>query len=152
MYKTVFACHNCTKGRGLHCVHCRRVDQDDIRIQHSPHNKAEFQTSTIQTASGRATSLPEDAEDALRRFLATVAGLDVLSFVAALHFARRGGRGRLAATLRQFAADIRSYRGGAPDKAVIWAKWHSTKGKIPEIAAVRTWAQGHGGRKAEIGE
>ena len=144
---TVFACHNCDIGPGPACYECKRVDQDDIRISHSPHNREELQATMQQAASEKATSLPDETEDALRLFLVTVTGLDVVSFVAALHYMRRGGRRRLAGVIRRFAADVREYNGAKLSRATVFAKWQAITEKIPELAAVRSWTQGNGGRK-----
>ena len=144
---TVCACHSCNTGPGPACFKCKRVEYDDIRISHSPHNRDELQATMQQAASEKATSLPDETEDALRRFLATATGLDVVSFVAALHYMRRGGRRRLAGIIRRFAADVREYNGAKLSRATVFAKWRAITEKIPELAAVRSWTQGHGGRE-----
>ena len=98
--------------------------------------------------SDAATGQPEDARETLLKFLYAVTGLDVLSFVAALHFARRGGRRRLAAKIRQFAADIRSYKNQKPSKAVMCEKWKSLKAKMPELAVLGTLIEQSNTRRA----
>ena len=97
-----------------------------------------------------ATTLPADDEDALRRFLATVTGLDALAFLAALHFARRGRSRNLAQAVRDFAADVRAYTASerGMSRATVQVKWKTLVAKIPALAVLRSWAKGHGGRKA----
>ena len=85
-----YTCHNCPQGRGKHCARCRRVDQDDIRIQHSPHNRAELQAAAIHPASEQATTLPADIEDTLRRFLFDLFDLDPIQLMLLRHV-KQGG-------------------------------------------------------------
>jgi len=159
----VTACHNCDRGPGDACLTCKRIDQDDIRIKREPKNvNPELGEATYTPdpaaaiggyappPAGTATELPEDDEDALRRFLATVTSLDALSFLAALHFARCGRSRNLARAVRDFAADVRAYKASARGmrRATIQAKWETLVAKIPALAVLRSWAQGHGGRKA----
>ena len=131
------------------------VDGTAERILNVAPNRPTFYTfdhGTIDDAppeeSDAATGQSEDARETLRKFLYAVTGLDVLSFVAALHFARRGGRRRLAATIRQFAADIRSYKNQKPSKAVICWKWKSLKAKVPELAVLGTLIEQSNTRRA----
>ena len=159
----VTACHNCTRGPGAACITCKRIDQDDIRIKREPKNvnpelcEATYTPDPASAIDGdepppakTATGLPELDEDTLRRFLATVTSLDALSFLAALHFARRGRSRNLAQAVRDFAADVRAYAAGAHgmQRATVTAKWNTLTRKIPALAVFRSWAQGHGGRKA----
>ena len=159
----VTACHNCDRGPGAACITCKRIDQDDIRIKREPKNvnpelgEATYTPDPAAAIDGyepppakTATGLPEGDEDALCRFLATVTSLDALSFLAALHFARRGRSRNLARAVRDFAADVRAYKASARGmrRATIQAKWETLVAKIPALAVLRTWAQGHGGRKA----
>ena len=142
---------------------CKRIDQDDIRIKREPKNvnpelgEATYTPDPAAAIDGyepppakTATGLPEGDEDALRRFLTTVTSLDALSFLAALHFARRGRSRNLARAVRDFAADVRAYKASARgmSRATIQAKWESLVAKIPALSVFRSWAQGHGGRKA----
>ena len=158
----VTACHNCTRGPGAACITCKRIDQDDIRIKREPKNvnpelgEATYTPYTAAAIDGGddarqgATTLPEDDEDALRRFLSSVTSLDALSFLAALHFARRGRSRNLAQAVRDFAADVRAYKTSASgmSRATIQMKWKSLVAKIPALSVFRSWAHQHGGRKA----
>ena len=143
---------------------CKRIDQDDIRIKREPKNvnpelgEATYTPDPAAAIDGgddarqgaRTTTLPENDEDALRRFLATVTGLDALAFLAALHFARRGRSRNLAKVIRDFAADVRAYTASESgmSRSTITAKWNTLVAKIPALSVFRSWAQGHGGRKA----
>lgn len=159
----VTACHNCDRGPGDACLTCKRIDQDDIRIKREPKNinpelgEATYTPDPAAAIDGyepppanTATGLSEGDEDALRRFLATVTGLDALAFLAALHFARRGRSRNLAQAVRDFAADVRAYKASARgmSRATIQKKWKTLVAMIPALAVFRTWAKGHGGRKA----
>ena len=139
-----YTCHNCQRGRGTHCVRCRRVDFDDIRIQRNPHTREELQAATIAHPWGKVTNLPADVEDALRHFLFAVTSLDALQFIAALHLLRRGRRRALAKTIRAFAADVRAHIGKPnSNRATVWFKWKSMVRRLPELlAAVPKW-EGH---------
>lgn len=138
-----YTCHNCKRGRGPHCVRCRRIDFDDIRIQHKPHNREELQAATITLPWGQVTNLPADVENALRHFLFAVTSLDALQFIAALHLLRRGRRRALAKTIRAFAADVRAHLMGPRAHATVWAKWKNVVGRLPELcAAIPKW-EGH---------
>lgn len=161
----VTACHNCDRGPGDACLTCKRIDQDDIRIEREPKNvnpelgEASYTPDPAAAIDGyepppakTATGLPEGDEDALRLFLATVTSLDALAFLAALHFARRGRSRNLAQAVRDFAADVRAYKASARGmrRATIQAKWETLVAKIPALAVLRSWAKGHGGRKAGV--
>lgn len=82
----------------------------------------------------RPTNLPRADEDRLRQFLATAVGLDPLSVVIVLHAARRSGK-TAAQAVRDFAADVRSYKESAI-KATFHHKWKVTVCKLPELAAI----------------
>lgn len=161
----VTACHNCTRGPGAACITCKRIDQDDIRIKREPKNvnpelgEATYTPDPAAAIDGgddarqSATTLPADDEDALRRFLATVTSLDALSFLAALHFARRGRSRNLAKAVRDFAADVRAYTASERGmcRATIWAKWESLVAKIPAIAVLRSWPKREAGDGGKAG-
>ena len=149
-----YTCHNCQRGRGQHCITCKRITQDDIRIQRQHHNREELQAATIKHPWGKVTNLPADVEDALRHFLFAVTSLDALQFIAALHLLRRGRRRALAETIRTFAADVRAHIGKPNfNRATVWAKWKNVIGRLPELcAAIPKWeghapGNGHGRRR-----
>lgn len=152
MGKKSYACHNCRRGRGQHCITCKAVEGDDIRIRLSPHNREELQSSERNPWGrpwGNVTRLPADVEDTLRHFLFAVTSLDALQFVAALHLLRRGERRALADTIRALAADVRMYLGKPGEithRATIWAKWRKIVGRMPELRAAALKWDGHGGR------
>ena len=142
----VTACHNCDRGPGAACITCKRIDQDDIRIKREPKN--------VNPELGEATYTPDPAaaidggDDA--RQGATTLPADALAFLAALHFARRGRSRNLAQAVRDFAADVRAYKASARGmrRGTIQVKWKTLVAKIPALAVLRSWAKGHGGRKA----
>jgi hypothetical protein len=73
------------------CAECKRVDQDDLRIAHSPHDeRPELGRWTPQQPSERATALPEDVEDALRRFVFDLFDLSPVHLLLLRHV-RHGG-------------------------------------------------------------
>ena len=86
-------------------------------------------------AAARPTNLPGADEDTLRQLLATVVGLDPLSFIIVLHVARRS-RKTAAQAIRDFAADVRAHK-ETSIRATFHHKWKATVGKIPELAAIR---------------
>lgn len=155
----VTACHNCTRGPGAACITCKRIDQDDIRIRREPKNRnPDLGTATNMPdpaaaidgdddARQGATTLPADDEDALRRFLATVTGLDALAFLAALHLARRGRSRTIADALRTLTAQMntrcRDEQVARYGRAAILAKYKTITRKIPELAVIRRWEEGH---------
>lgn len=92
----------------------------------------------------KATELPDEDEDALRRLLATAVGLDPLQIVVALHAARRSDK-TAAQAVRDFAADFRRYSVAENRrKATFHAKWKNILGKIPELAAIRAATERRG--------
>lgn len=129
------------------CVTCKRGTQhDDIRIQHSPHNRDELTRSTIQPPSEPCTALPEADENELRRLFCTFSGLSPLAAIAARHLARGGTSRTVAAAIENFSRAVRGYRNGM-SRATIAAKFLAIGRKLPAAASVRQWQQGHGGRK-----
>ena len=162
------ACRNCPDIGTAHCLKCqhgnrnkempgpfcwtckRGTEHDDIRIQHSAHNRDELTPATIRKReNGNIANLAEDEENALRRFIYTLTELDPLEIVATLHLARRGTSRTVAAAIENYAAAIRTYHGGRMSRATIKARWEALTRAMPELAAARSWAEGHGGRTAE---
>ena len=159
-----YTCHNCPRGRGPHCVRCSRVDFDDIRIQHQPHNRAELQAAQTKPPSTPVTSLPPAVENRLREFIFDLFDLDPLQLHLLSHV-RNGGTPNTFG--RTFAAFLKSsimygqrkYRarwnrtvdeiGANITRATAWAIWDAMVKKSPLLAIFQTWAQGHGGRKAK---
>lgn len=160
----VIACHNCRLGVGKHCETCRRVSQDDIRIQHTPHNRSEMQAAMPQAASEQATSLPADIEDTLRQFLFDLFDLDPIQLLLLQHVRRRGTpvsfRHYFAKFLKasikygdrahkerweQMVDEVGANIGRATAKAI----WDGMVKKSPLLAVFQTWDKGHGGRQAE---
>ena len=87
----VSTCHSCKIGPGEMCATCRRVDQDELRIAHAPHDeRPELTRWTPPQPSEQATPLPEDVEDALRRFVFNVFDLTPLQLLLLRHV-RHGG-------------------------------------------------------------
>lgn len=72
---SITACHNCQKGVGDWCIPCKRISQDDIRIQHTPKNKDEYTISRAQPKSEKVTPFSEETENALRILLTSFAQL-----------------------------------------------------------------------------
>lgn len=157
-----YACHNCTKGRGKHCAQCRRVDQDDIRIQHSPHNRAELQPAAIHPASEQVTTLPADIEDTLRRFLFDLFDLNPLQLMLLRHVKQDGtpttfGRAFSSFLKSSIIYGKRNHRdrwnrtcdeiGAWISRATAWAIWDGMVKKQPLLAIFQTWDKGHGSRK-----
>ena len=132
------------------CKDCKRpTDYDDLRILHSPHNRDELTPQRIQyTPNGKLANFDEDDEDALRALILTATALDPLQFVVAMHVARRGTARTVAEAVADFAATVRSYKGGCK-RATSKAKFSSISKKLKVVAVVRQWAKGHGGRKAK---
>lgn len=155
-----YTCHNCPQGRGPHCVHCKRVNQDDIRIQHSPHNRTELQAATIRPASEKATNLPDDIEDTLRRFLFDLFDLDPIQLMLLRHVKQGGTPNTFGRAFAKFLkASIiygkRKHRarwdrtceeiGAWISRATAWAIWDGMIQKAPLLALFQTWDKGHGG-------
>ena len=143
----ITACHNCKKGPSKACVACKRVSQDDIRIQHTPHNRSELQAAQIQQPRGNVTALPEDVEDILLRLLCTVTALDPVDALLLLHVAKGGTPNTFADTLKAIDRELKTY-GKRISRATAQAKWNAVISKFAPFAALRSWGIGHGGRKA----
>ena len=136
----------------LDTIHDGTLDRV-VRVAPNHQTAYTFDPGTIddpaaQEKPATIAELSDEEGEKLRAFLFRVMGLSPLLFVAALHFARRGGRRRLAGVIRDFAAHVRAYCGKGPSKATVSAKWKSLKAKIPELAAVGTLAKGNGGPEA----
>ena len=135
------------------CVTCKRcTEHDDIRIQHSQHNRDELTAATIHSHELTwATAIPEEDEKTLLQILGTLFSLDTLQFLAALHMSRRGTARTFPAVVRDFVQAVRSYRNGRPSKATIKAKFSVISTRMPCAAALQSWKDGHGGRqKVEV--
>ena len=159
-----YTCHNCPRGRGPYCARCKRVDQDDIRIQHSPHNRAELQAAAIHPPSERATTLPAEVEDKLRRFLFDLFDLDPIQLLLLRHVKQGGTPATFGRTFSAFLKSSIIYGkrkqkarwdraceeiGAWISRATAWAIWDGMVKKSPLLAIFQTWDKGHGGRQAE---
>lgn len=157
-----YTCHNCPKGRGQHCVRCERVTQDDIRIQHSPHNRSELQAAAIRPPSEQATTLPADIEDTLRRFLFDLFDLDPIQLLFLRHVKQGGTPNTFGHTFAAFLKSSiiygkREHRarwnrtcdeiGALISRATAWAIWNGMVKKQPILAIFQTWGKGHGGQR-----
>lgn len=137
---TSTACHNCKRGPGPSCATCRRVDQDDIRIAHTPHSRAELVALTPQEAAS-ATGLPPDVEDTLRQALIGLFDLDPIELLLVQHIVRRHNLSTFGQVMAKVAARICRYRGSEKAQAhamkeAIARKW------APLRAIVATMADG----------
>ena len=160
----ITACHNCRIGPSKACLTCRRVSQDDIRIQHTPHNRSELQGTTTAPASRKATDLPDEVEDKLRRFLFDLFDLDPIQLLMLQHVKQGGTPVSFGATFARFLkasikygdrerrADwnraVETY-GAHIGRATAKAIWDGMVKKSPLLAVFQTWDKGHGGRQAE---
>lgn len=159
-----YACHNCRRGPGPHCAKCRRVDQDDIRIRHSPHSRAELQAAARPPASEPVTDLPADVENRLRIFMFDLFDLSPIQLLLLQHVRDGGTPGTFG---RAFAAFVKSSviygdrsrraqwertcdeMGANVSRATAWAIWNGMLRRNPMLAVFRTWDEGHGGRQAD---
>lgn len=164
---TIYTCHNCPEGRGPHCARCHRVDQDDIRIQHTPHNRSELQAAANQPASGRATDLPDEIEDRLRRFLFDLFDLSPVQLLLLQHVKHGGTPNSFGRAFAAFVKSTITYGdraqkarwertvseiGAHVSRATAWAIWDGMVKAHPLLAVFRTWDKGHGGRQAADGD
>jgi len=155
--RKVCACHVCERGPGEVCWRCRRISQDDIRIERTPKN--ERPDLTIERAApadagrdpAQATTLPPTVEDTLRRLLATVASLPEMGILHLVHVARRSPE-PFAVFLANFAAEMLTYAKGQDGakyaRSMLKAAWDSIITQNATFAVLRAWPTGHGGRKA----
>lgn len=130
------------------CKNCKRGTQhDDIRIQHSPHNRDELTRSTIQPPAEQCTNLPKSVENTLRIMFNTITGLDPLDAMLLLHVAKGGTTGSFGEKLNLAIKEAETY-GESISRATAKAKWDAMCKKYPPFKALRSWALGHGGRNA----
>ena len=160
----ITACHNCRIGPSKACLTCRRVSQDDIRIQHTPHNRSELQATAPAPASRKATDLPDEVEDKLRRFLFDLFDLNPIQLLLLQHVRLRGtpvgfrnyfarflkssikfGKRECAAEWERTVDEIGANIGRATAKAI----WDGMVEKMPMFAIFQSWDKGRGGRQAE---
>lgn len=130
------------------CVNCKRVQQDDIRIEKAPKNERPDLTADRNTAaatSAPCTELPEAVEDTLRRLLNTITGLDPLDAMLLLYVAKGGTPGTFGRFLNKTFDEARLY-GPSIGRATAKAKWTAICKKFGPFAALRSWGIGHGGR------
>lgn len=160
----ITACHNCKIGPGPACQHCKRVNQDDIRIQHTPHNRSELQATAPQTASEKATNLPEDIENTLRTFLYDLFDLSPVELLLLQHVRKHGTPVSFCRCFSQFLKGTIKYGertrraewnravdeiGANIGRATTKAIWDGMIKRLPLLAVFQTWDKGHGGRQAD---
>ena len=148
----VCACHNCKNGVGQHCITCRRINQDDIRIKRNPHNINPELTKELTTSADAgkepelATPINPNAEDVLRLMLATFAALSPLELLLVIHSATRRAY-PFEEYLRTFVDKIQQYEnddsGRMFSRATLKAAWESIAAKNPAFAVLRSWKYGN---------
>lgn len=130
-----YACHNCKRGRGQWCVKCRRVDQDDQRIQRRP----SFSENNTRPAfpnkpSERATSLPVDVEDTLRIAMCGLFDLKPLELLLVQHIVHGRPLSTFGEAIEQVRKKISKYRGS--EKAQAHAMKESVARKWKPLTAL----------------
>ena len=155
--RRVNTCHNCKRGVGDHCIYCKRVNQDEIRMMKATHNVNPGLTKDPKTENADAqtqepaTNLQPNVEDVLRVMFATFANLPPIGVLAVVHRATKRAE-PFAEYLQNFLAKMRTYlkggQGHAMNRATLKAAWDRTAAKNPAFAALQTWS-GHGGRMSE---
>lgn len=161
----IATCHNCRIGPNAKaCAACKRVEHDDIRIAHSPHNRTELQASAPQPASEQATSLPAEVEDTLRRFLFDLFDLDPVQLMLLRHIKHGGTPTTFGRTFAAFLKSSIIYGkrqqkarwertceeiGAWITRATAWAIWDAMVKKSPLLEIFQTWDSGHGGRQKQ---
>ena len=122
----ITACHNCRIGPSKACLTCRRVSQDDIRIQRTPHNRSELQATTTPTAGRKSTDLPDEIEDKLRRFLFDLFDLDPIQLLMLQHVKQGGTPVSFGSTFARFLKSSIKY--GDRERSADWNRAVETYG------------------------
>lgn len=145
----ITACHSCKRGLGEWCIQCKRIAQDDIRIEHAPHNRDELTAATLQPQSPPRplANLPAEAEDALRQAVMALTDLDPLDALLLLHVAKGGTPSSFGKTLLSVIVKAERYTGDGMSRATASYRWRSICDTFAPFAALRQWPKGHGGRK-----
>lgn len=146
----VTACHVCKfNGKGdPRCITCKRVNQDDIRIERAPHlgDNSERVSARPITCRGDETEWTDKATKA-KCLVYTWTELSPIELVVALHLARRGSFRTAGLAAADFIRSIRSYKIDsvftdgkrrknldvkqfAIDRASIGMKWGIVKGRF----------------------
>lgn len=130
----ITACHSCRRGRGEHCLTCRRVEQDDIRIAHSPHNRDELTASAPSAGSGQCTDLPGETEDRFRQSLMALFDLSPIELLLVQHVMRGRTFASFGDVLGKVADKAAKYRGSP--RAQAKAMSLAIRRKVPELRSV----------------
>lgn len=144
---SVTACHRCVyNGKGdPHCLSCCRINQDDIRIQKTPHlgdRSSEYlskeRAALFAPQPADKLDLDEKAER-VKMLLYTVSSLTPLEFVAALHLARGGRLADLSAellSLVKYCARSRTLKRGRDGRSLISMKQGAILKRCAKLSAV----------------
>lgn len=130
------------------CINCKRANQDDIRIEKSPHNvRPDLNQAVKQEPSEQATTLPAEAEDTLRRMLMTITALDPLDALMLLHVAKGGTPSTFGRFVNRVSDKARLY-GPSITRMTARAKWLAICKTFAPFAKLRQWTEGHAARDA----
>ena len=144
---SVTACHRCVyNGKGdPHCLSCCRINQDDIRIQKTPHlgdRSSEYlskeRAALFAPQPADKLDLDEKAE-LVKMLLYTVSSLTPIEFVAALHLARGGRLADLSAdllSLVKYCARSRTLKRGRDGRSLISMKHGAILKRCAKLSAV----------------
>lgn len=152
----VWGCHGCAfNGKGdPRCITCKRANQDDIRIQRTPHIASDIASQcvsqsiapTFYSSGPTGLNLSEDMER-VKALIYTVSSLHPLEFIAALHLAR-GGRARdIPKVISSLAENLRKKRtlngnGKRSERSLVGMKIIAITERMPAIA--RFWERDEG--------
>lgn len=150
----VTACHVCEfNGKGdPRCITCKRVNQDDIRIQRTPHivEHSDRVSDRMISCRGDETEWTDKAIKA-KHLVYTWTELSPIELVVALHLARRGSFRTAGLAAADFIRSIRSFKidggftGGKRrsnldvkrhtiDRGTIGMKWGAIRGRFAFLA------------------
>lgn len=132
------------------CISCKRTNQDDIRIEKSPHNvRPDLKQAVKQEPSEQATNLPEEIENTLRRILMTITALDPLDALMLLHVANGGTPTTFGRFVNRVFDEARLY-GPSITRMTARAKWLAICKTFAPFAKLRQWAEGHAAKNLAI--
>ena len=142
------ACHNCKRGVGDWCIKCQRVTQDDIRIRNAPHaievtaavRQRDYDAPPDRDSAHTVTAdLSADAEDKLRRAMASLFSLDPIDLLLVQHLMRGGKLADFHRVTDRLEKTIGRYHGSP--RALAWARKEQILHKFPQFRAVITNAE-----------
>lgn len=142
---TSYACHNCRKGAGEHCIDCKRVKSDDGRIRRNAHIGDEsivVDGNMAAMPTQHRLDQPEPVEEVLRKFVYALTDMTALEALLLHHIAKGGTTENFAAFIADKLPEFA--KAAVASRQSAHSRWLGVLRKFAPLDALRSWKRRRG--------